>query len=513
MYAESRKKRVMWLCLKRRQADLSFRIWAQSGNAEVVEPSRDTTMSSPPPPEVTPSVYSALINAKLVVLETVPASAKNKKPSTRKATKNKQFNYTFEATQENYVGFLNTFLKIHHVEKYQATPNHTFAFKIQIPPEKVGEARDVEEYGEYDTLAREILEAKPNKAINITIELAQIQKHGKKKSKGADSPESSGSEDDEGMTENGLTKLDLELARCRRLLEVKYLNDHDGGYTYIDKTPGGVGDSFPLTPFMMKEWARAIYDGIATAMQPPATNTFDPLNRRASLPRSRSTSASAPLSTLSGSSDLAHVASIVQGLVAMAQPPLRPTPLTPKNKSTSNDPSTPPSIRNTPSKLSRFLRYAEANLGVRNATTYEEAFQTQSYGPDILHLVDDKSLLDMGLAQGDVIRLKTNSLRWYNLNSGYQKRKRAIEDQGTPPPPPLPRTPENIKIRFEKRYHNGGTARVYGPRITPGKPRFEQDYDMTFFSEARRQFIPVPDGFMAVIDGVPIEREEEDPGY
>jgi hypothetical protein len=56
--------------------------------------------------------------------------------------------------------------------------------------------------------------------------------------------------------ENGLSKVDLELARCCRLLEAAYQNDHDGGYTYIDKA--GTGDSFPLTPFMIKEWARAI---------------------------------------------------------------------------------------------------------------------------------------------------------------------------------------------------------------------------------------------------------------
>ena len=58
--------------------------------------------------------------------------------------------------------------------------------------------------------------------------------------------------------ENGLSKVDLELARCRQLLEVEYENDHDAGYTYIDKTPGGTGNSFTLTPFMMKEWSRAI---------------------------------------------------------------------------------------------------------------------------------------------------------------------------------------------------------------------------------------------------------------
>lgn len=54
---------------------------------------------------------------------------------------------------------------------------------------------------------------------------------------------------------NGLTKLEQELARCRGLLETKYQNDHDSGYTYINNV---TAESVPLTPFMMKEWSRAI---------------------------------------------------------------------------------------------------------------------------------------------------------------------------------------------------------------------------------------------------------------
>jgi hypothetical protein len=54
---------------------------------------------------------------------------------------------------------------------------------------------------------------------------------------------------------NGLTKLDSELACLYGLLEKKYSNDHDAGYTYINPI---TSDSIPLTPFMMKEWARAM---------------------------------------------------------------------------------------------------------------------------------------------------------------------------------------------------------------------------------------------------------------
>jgi hypothetical protein len=52
----------------------------------------------------------------------------------------------------------------------------------------------------------------------------------------------------------GLSKEEYALAKERTKLEKKYQNDHDGGYTYIDAT----GVSIPLTPFMMKEWARAL---------------------------------------------------------------------------------------------------------------------------------------------------------------------------------------------------------------------------------------------------------------
>lgn len=54
---------------------------------------------------------------------------------------------------------------------------------------------------------------------------------------------------------NGLTKIDSELARLRGLLEKKYSNDFDAGYTYIDPV---TSDSIPLTPFIMKEWARTM---------------------------------------------------------------------------------------------------------------------------------------------------------------------------------------------------------------------------------------------------------------
>ena len=53
----------------------------------------------------------------------------------------------------------------------------------------------------------------------------------------------------------GLSKIDVELARFRLLLEKKYATDHDGTYSYIDPA---TGTAITLTLFMMKEWARAM---------------------------------------------------------------------------------------------------------------------------------------------------------------------------------------------------------------------------------------------------------------
>jgi hypothetical protein len=217
-----------------------------------------------------------------------------------------------------------------------------------------------------------------------------------------------------------------------------------------------------------------------------------------------SSSASIPQAT-----DLAHMASIVQGLVAMVQPASRPAPLTPENKTThaAAAESAPPSpVRNTPSKLSRFLKYAEEELGVPAATGYKDSFRAHGYGPDILHLVDDTALQHIGLSEGDIIRLKQSALRWWNLQSDSNKRKQPDEDVGGSAAqlmPPLrlePRTPPNLKVRFKKRYHDGGLARVYGPCISPGTLSLDLDFNWTYFCEARSQYVSLPDGYVPIVD-------------
>jgi hypothetical protein len=116
------------------------------------------------------------------------------------------------------------------------------------------------------------------------------------------------------------------------------------------------------------------------------------------------------------------------------------------------------------------------------------------FGPDILHLVDDAVLKNVGFTPGDVIRLKQNSQQWWNSKDA--KRKRANET------PSVQSTPPNKRVAFEKRYHDGGCYRVYGPRMveddefTPAT-----DIDWYYFCKARDAWVPLPLGHAPVLDG------------
>ena len=77
--------------------------------------------------------------------------------------------------------------------------------------------------------------------------------------------------------------------------------------------------------------------------------------------------------------------------------------------------------QNTPSKLSRFLKYVKTYLGVKNAHLYEKDLQMLGFGLDILHLVEDGVLKDMGFMPEDVICLKQNSQQWWNSTDAKRK--------------------------------------------------------------------------------------------
>lgn len=125
---------------------------------------------------------------------------------------------------------------------------------------------------------------------------------------------------------------------------------------------------------------------------------------------------------------------------------------------------------------------------------HEENLRMLGFGPDILHLVDDGVLKDVGFTPGDVIRLKQNLQQWWN--SADAKRKRANDV-----PTPAQSTPPNKRVAFEKRYHDGGNSRLYGPRITEGEFTPEANVDWFYFRKARNTMVPLPPDCIPVLDG------------
>jgi hypothetical protein len=120
------------------------------------------------------------------------------------------------------------------------------------------------------------------------------------------------------------------------------------------------------------------------------------------------------------------------------------------------------------------------------------------FGPDILHLVEDSVLRDVGFMIGNVICLKQSSQQWWN--SAVAKHK-----QVNPVSLPVQSTPPNKWVTFEKCYHDGGSYRVYRPKMVEAEddvlPDPDADFNWYFFCKARNAMVPLPLGFVPVLDG------------
>ena len=87
-----------------------------------------------PEPEDSESCFAVPIIARLTVHI---AGHGNKKKTTRKDTKTKEFSHTFSVTKSNYLAFLTTFLTKHYINnKLQVTDRRRYTCKMQVPPSK-----------------------------------------------------------------------------------------------------------------------------------------------------------------------------------------------------------------------------------------------------------------------------------------------------------------------------------------------------------------------------------------
>ncbi|KAJ7813363.1 hypothetical protein B0H14DRAFT_2262790, partial [Mycena olivaceomarginata] len=177
---------------------------------------------------------------------------------TKKETKTKEFTYTFEASLSNYLDFLKLILVKHGEEHYNITAKMLYSMKVQLAGIKCTEALDVDTLEEFKELVKDDIIAKKISKLTIFVNMADIEKRWRKVCKscandGSDDEDVNG--DDPDLYMDGLSELDRSLARFRGILERKYQNNHNAGYTYIDPD---AGTSHPLTPQMMKEWSRAM---------------------------------------------------------------------------------------------------------------------------------------------------------------------------------------------------------------------------------------------------------------
>jgi hypothetical protein len=169
-------------------------------------------------------------------------------------------------------------------------------------------------------------------------------------------------------------------------------------------------------------------------------------------------------------------------------------PTTPTQPCTSISASTLLPPRNTPSKLSQFLEFAETTLNVKNACVHEESLRMLGFGPDILYLVDNTVLKDVGFTPEDVICLKQNLQQWWN--SADTKHKWTNQS-----PSSAVSTPPNKRVTFKKQYRDGGGYRVYGPRIAEGDFSPDADVEWFYLCKARGTMVPLPFGCVPFLNG------------
>ena len=167
-----------------------------------------------------------------------------------------------------------------------------------------------------------------------------------------------------------------------------------------------------------------------------------------------------------------------------------PRPL-PTVQQTEEPTGSPPT--NTPSKLKRFLEYAEKNLGVANATDYTYLLSSKGYGPNILHRVKDESLVTLGIPPGDVIWLQDNALKWWNGPNAKRRFSHADNESND----------KHTKkhVCFEKRYRDeSGKYSLWGYKLVAGDVDPGADYEWWYYSEAHDAVVPVPQGYVPLLE-------------
>ncbi|KIM35743.1 hypothetical protein M413DRAFT_14400 [Hebeloma cylindrosporum] len=380
-------------------------------------------------------------------------ASKSKATKKKVETKTKDFPFTFEATQANYLTFLSTLLEKHRHAKFTPVTTQTrFTIKAIVPPNKAKkDAIDVDNFSEYERMAKKVIEEKPSKFfvfVNLDDDASESD----------DDNESDGVQDDKKRDD------ERAIARNRVLLEKEYANPADSGYTYV----GVNGEKFPLTPAMLNEWSRAMTDGEVSRFNPPNTAAFDPQMRQRSLfQRPPSSTVTSAATSSEASPPLAQASELLREVRKLFGPPSI-------SRRSSSAPPTSPS-------------------------------HNESFGPDVLPFIGEQLLVNCGLTMGDAVRLKRGASSWW---ASPDAKRRRLHDQ---PQPQGNFCEPTYHLRFEKRFVDGGSASVFGSGLVPGENHRHRQFTWYFYNEATETVERVPDGFIPTID--PATLEEEDTPY
>lgn len=210
---------------------------------------------------------------------------------------------------------------------------------------------------------------------------------------------------------------------------------------------------------------------------PPSSNSVPNINSLTSV---------LLLQTLANSGLLPHVLS--------THAPSTPTSTTPVHSAVEKS-SSPPLL--SPSQLLQFLKYTEKDLGVSDATMYEQKLQVQHIGPDILGDIDDKILLGIGIPTGDIIHLKMGCTVWWNGPDAKRKCSNTDQSQSGQA---IASSPPKKKISYKKKYYGGGSCHFKGPPMEPGNDDPQKDYDLWYYSTEHGVLLSVPKGYVVCED-------------
>ncbi|KIK80666.1 hypothetical protein PAXRUDRAFT_764893 [Paxillus rubicundulus Ve08.2h10] len=316
------------------------------------------------------SSFSVLLVVHLDTYTTTSVSngGKNKTKET-KSTKVKEVMITLTAS--NYLDLLTTMLAKHGKDTYKVTEKKPYSFKYLLPPAKVrGDAMDVDNATDFADMAKKLIESKPDK-VKVFVNMKEVEKHPLQAKMQHDST---------GDSNKAGPGSDLEraIAHFWRLIIKQWGNEYDNSVTYLHPT----GVDIPCTPLMIWDWAIAMYEGTVTKLHPPNIQSFDP--RKSAIALVPMCHLHTPAPGLSRDRNGPYT----PGLTTISATSATPMPIVPQPQS----PAIP-----TPLKLTRFLEYADAQLGVQNAMTYEYALHYLGAGPDILAKMSDSDVSTAGL--------------------------------------------------------------------------------------------------------------------